>query len=203
MPTHQEQIAKTNAAILNALVTVGKTKSLNQITVSDLTRLSGISRGTFYLHYLDKDDLVTKVKDSISSKFQLMLDTGIDGTMNYQDLSVGQPYPVIEDIVAFAAENKAMLSFLFGPNGDPAFATSITAMLQKSILGELKRVKGEATFIRDLPQEYALCIVTNAIMSVLLTWLSSDDLLSENELSKVIMRALYLSPYDLLGITAR
>ena len=61
MPTHQEQIAQTDAAILNALVTAGKTKSLNQITVSDLTRLSSISRGTFYLHYLDKDDLVTNV----------------------------------------------------------------------------------------------------------------------------------------------
>lgn len=203
MPTHQERIAQTDAAILNALVTVGRTKSLNQITVSDLTRLSGISRGTFYLHYLDKDDLVTKIKNSISSKFQSMLDAGIDGTMNYQDLSVGQPYPVIEDIVAFAAENKAILSFLFGPNGDPAFANSITALLQKSILSELKRVKGAAVFRTDLPQQYALCLVTNAIMSVVLTWLSGDDLLSENELSKVIMRALYLSPYDLLGITVR
>ncbi|RRG10951.1 MAG: TetR/AcrR family transcriptional regulator [Lactobacillus sp.] len=203
MPTHQERIAQTDAAILNALVTVGRTKSLNRITVSDLTRLSGISRGTFYLHYLDKDDLVTTVENSIFSSFQLMLDTGIDGTMNYQDLSVGQPYPVIEDIVAFAAENKAILSFLFGPNGDPAFAASITAMLQKSILSELKRVKGTAVFRNDLPQQYSLCLVTNAIMSVVLTWLSSDDLLSENELSKVIMRTLYLSPYDLLGITVR
>ena len=203
MPTHQEQIAQTDAAILNALVTAGKTKSLNQITVSDLTRLSRISRGTFYLHYLDKDDLVTNVENSLSSKFQLMLDTGIDGTMNYQDLSSGQPYPVVEDIVAFAAENKAILSFLFGPNGDPAFANAITALLQKSILSELKRVKGAAKFRNDLPQKYALCIVTNAIMSVILTWLSNEDSLTQSELSKVIMRTLYLSPYDVLGIKAQ
>lgn len=203
MPTHQEQIAQTDAAILNALVTAGKTKSLNQITVSDLTRLSSISRGTFYLHYLDKDDLVTNVENSLSSKFRLMLDTGIDGTMNYQDLSSGQPYPVVEDIVAFAAENKAILSFLFGPNGDPAFANAITALLQKSILSELKRVKGAAIFRNDLPQEYALCIVTNAIMSVILTWLSNEDSLTQSELSKVIMRTLYLSPYDVLGIKAQ
>lgn len=203
MPTHQEQIAQTDAAILNALVTAGKTKSLNQITVSDLTRLSRISRGTFYLHYLDKDDLVTNVENSLSSKFRLMLDTGIDGTMNYQDLSSGQPYPVVEDIVAFAAENKAILSFLFGPNGDPAFANAITALLQKSILSELKRVKGAAIFRNDLPQKYALCIVTNAIMSVILTWLSNEDSLTQSELSKVIMRTLYLSPYDVLGIKAQ
>lgn len=200
MPTHQEQIAQTDATILNALVTAGKTKSLSKITVSDLTRLSGISRGTFYLHYLDKDDLVTKIKNSISSKFQLMLDTGIKGTMNYQDLSISEPYPVIEDIVTFAAKNKAILSFLFGPNGDPGFAASIIAMLKKAILSELKQVKGIAVFRNDLPQKYALCLVTNAIMSVVLMWLSDRDSLTESELSKVIMRALYMSPYDLLGI---
>lgn len=203
MPTHQERIAQTDAAILDALVIVGKSKSLNQITVSDLTRFSGISRGTFYLHYLDKDDLVTQVKDGIALKFQSLLDTGIDATMNYRDLRAGQPYPVIEDIVSFAAENKAVLSFLFGPNGDPAFAASITARLQKAILSELKRVKGAANFRSDLPQNYALSLVTNAIMSVIFTWLSGDDSLSKNELSKVIMQALYLSPYDVLGINAR
>lgn len=204
MATHQERITQTETSIVDALVTVGKRKSLDQITVSDLTRISGISRGTFYLHYLDKEDLMTKVKSSISSKFQILLDTGIDDTMNYQELSSGQPYPMIEKIVAFVSDNKALLSFLFGSNGDPAFASIITDKLQKAILGELKRVKGTATFRSDLPKNYALCIVTNAIMSVVLTWLGDDsNSLSEEELSKIIMRALYLSPYEVLGITSR
>lgn len=204
MATHQERITQTETSIVDALVTVGKKKSLDQITVSDLTRISGISRGTFYLHYLDKEDLMTKVKNSISSKFQILLDTGIDDTMNYQELSSGQPYPMIEKIVAFVSDNKALLRFLFGSNGDPAFASIITDKLQKAILGELKRVKGTATFRSDLPKSYALCIVTNAIMSVVLTWLEDDsDSLSEEELSKIIMRALYLSPYEVLGITSR
>lgn len=204
MATHQERITQTETSIVDALVTVGKRKSLDQITVSDLTRISGISRGTFYLHYLDKEDLMTKVKNGISSKFQILLDTGIDDTMNYQELSSGQPYPMIEKIVAFVSDNKALLSFLFGSNGDPAFASIITDKLQKAILGELKRVKGTATFRSDLPQNYALCIVTNAIMSVVLTWLGDgSNSLSEEELSKIIMRALYLSPYEVLGITSR
>ncbi|MFC6323163.1 TetR/AcrR family transcriptional regulator [Companilactobacillus baiquanensis] len=203
MPTNKERIAKTDADILDALIIVGKKKPLNQITVSDITRFSGISRGTFYLHYLDKDDFMKKIKNNILSKFQLLLDNGIDGAMNYKDLSAGQPYPVVDDIVSFVAENKALLSLLFGSNGDPGFVSDITDKLQTAILRELKRIKGVPTFRSDLPKNYALSLVTNAIMSVVRIWLAGDDSLSEKELSKVIMRALYLSPYDVLGITIR
>lgn len=203
MPTNKERIAKTDADILDALIIVGKKKPLNQITVSDITRFSGISRGTFYLHYLDKDDFMKKIKNNILSKFQLLLDNGIDGAMNYKDLSAGQPYPVVDDIVSFVAENKALLSLLFGSNGDPGFVSDITDKLQTAILRELKRIKRVPTFRSDLPKNYALSLVTNAIMSVVRIWLAGDDSLSEKELSKVIMRALYLSPYDVLGITIR
>lgn len=203
MPTHQERVVQTEKAIMSALVAVGKTKSLNQITISDLTRHSGISRGTFYLHYLDKDDLVTKMEAALTTEFQRLLDGGIEGTMNPQDFTAGRPYPVIDQIVALVTANRALLAFLFGPNGDPGFVALLTDKLQTAILGELYRVKGTPTFRRDLPQPYALSLVTNAIMAVVRTWLAGEDSLPPAELAQVIMRALYFSPYDMLGITGR
>ena len=200
MPTHQERTAQTDAAIINALVAVGKIKPLNRITISDLTRASGISRGTFYLHYLDKEDLVTRVESHFADRFQKLLNTEIDGSMDYRELTEGEPYPVIVDLIALSAENKALLCFLFGSNGDPTFYKLITDKLQTAILGELRRVKGSATFRKGLPRNYALHLVTNTIMTIVTTWLMEQDDLSQDEIAAVIMRALYLSPYEILGI---
>jgi len=200
MATQQERVAQTNKLITNALVKVGRNKALKQITVSDLTRTSGISRGTFYLHYLDKDDLVNQLEDDFAQQFQDLLDAGIDGTMDYRQMAAGQPYPVIVAIVAFAARNKALLNFFFGPHGDPAFLGRITTKLQTAILGELKRIKGTATFRYNIPATYALSLVTNAIMSIVTTWLASQEQLSQAAVSSLIMQALYLSPYEILGI---
>lgn len=200
MTTQQERVAKTNTRITNALVKAGKNKALKQITVSDLTRISGISRGTFYLHYLDKEDLVNQLEDDFAKQFQTLLDSGITGAMDYRQLKSGQPYPVIVAIVAFAAKNKDLLNFLFGPHGDPAFLGRMTAKLQSAILSELQRVKGSATFRHDIPATYALSLVTNAIMSIVTTWLASPEPLSQADVAALIMRALYLSPYEILGI---
>ncbi|GAA3617763.1 TetR/AcrR family transcriptional regulator [Secundilactobacillus similis] len=203
MATQQERVAQTDAAIINALVTVGKTKPLTQITISDLTRASGISRGTFYLHYLDKDDLLRHLKDYFATQLQTLLDTEMNGTMTYRDLAKGQPYPVIVDIIKLVAANKPLLEFLFGANGDPAFYRLVTTMLQTAILTELNRVKGSATFRKDLPQNYALSLVTNAIMAIVTTWLSEENGLSQEAVAKLIMQALYLSPYEMLGVQKR
>ena len=48
-----EQTAQTKQALIASLITVGRKKTLAKVSVADLTRASGISRGTFYLHYLD------------------------------------------------------------------------------------------------------------------------------------------------------
>ena len=57
-----EQTAQTKQALVRSLIAVGRKKTLAKVSVADLTRASGISRGTFYLHYLDKDDLVAKTE---------------------------------------------------------------------------------------------------------------------------------------------
>lgn len=200
MPTQQERIAQTNAAITTALVRVGATKPLNQITVSDLTRASGISRGTFYLHYLDKDDLVNQLETYFTDRLQRLLTNEMAGAMDYQQWAKGRPYPIINDIIALAASDKELLHFLFGVNGDPAFTRDVTAMLQAAIVSELTHVKGNGNFRSDIPREYALNLVTNAIMTIVTTWLISEDDMPQDQVAALIMRALYLSPYDILGI---
>jgi AcrR family transcriptional regulator len=201
MPTQQERNAQTKAAITKALVHVGTTKALTQITVSDITRASSISRGTFYLHYLDKNDLVDQLESYFIDRLQYLLTTEIDGTMNYEAGISGRPYPIITDIIALAAEDKALLRFLFSENGDPAFYRNITKRLQTAIVKELTRVKGNGNFRTDIPHDYALHLVTNAIMTIVTTWLLGTDNMSQDDVAALIMRALYFSPYDMLGIS--
>jgi AcrR family transcriptional regulator len=201
MPTQQERNAQTKAAITAALVQVGTTKALAQITVSDITRTSGISRGTFYLHYLDKNDLVNQLESYFIDRLQHLLATEINGTMNYEKWTSGRPYPIITDIIALAAEEKALLRFLFSENGDPAFYRGITKRLQTAIVKELARVKGNGNFRADIPHDYALHLVTNAIMTIVTTWLLGTDNMSQDDVAALIMRALYFSPYDMLGIS--
>lgn len=200
MTTHQERNAQTEAAIIDALVKVGREKPLSQITVTDLIKVTGISRGTFYLHYLDKDDLIERLKSQFMTKLKETLDQEMADTMNLQELATGKPYPVIFDILSLVAKKRPLLTFLLGPNGDASFYRTVVNELQTAILRELRVVKGTATFCREIPEAYAINLVTNTIVSTIMVWLTNDDNLTSDELAHVIMRELYLSPYQILEI---
>ena len=56
---------KTQQAIQDAFLQLRKEKSLEQISVTELSRLARISKATFYLHYRDIFDLSEKLQISV------------------------------------------------------------------------------------------------------------------------------------------
>ncbi|MDV7718986.1 TetR family transcriptional regulator [Pediococcus ethanolidurans] len=200
MTTQQERLRQTETVIIEALLKIGKTKPLSQISISDISRASGINRGTFYLHYLDKNDLINQITTRLVNQIQTILDNEMSGAMNYRYFSADEPYPVIQHLVDVVADNKLLLRFLLGPNGDSEFYLTITKKLQKAILQELKRVKGTNSFRPDVPSKYAIRLITNVILTIITTWIEVPDNLSKEAVCQLIMKALYLSPYNMLGI---
>lgn len=58
---HDFRVVRTRASIKNALLELLNTKELQEITVKELTEKAQCNRNTFYLHYVDKYDLIEKL----------------------------------------------------------------------------------------------------------------------------------------------
>ncbi|KAB8287736.1 TetR/AcrR family transcriptional regulator, partial [Bifidobacterium avesanii] len=54
----------TEAKIKAAFTQLLKEKGFDAMTVSDIARIAGINRGTFYMHYMDKYDLKQQLLDN-------------------------------------------------------------------------------------------------------------------------------------------
>lgn len=68
----------TKTYLKQALINLLTEKSFEAITVSDLTKKAGVNRGTFYLHYRDKHDMMTHLKnDTLDDLYQLLNDPHI------------------------------------------------------------------------------------------------------------------------------
>ena len=61
----QKRKTQTKAIIKNVFTQLLIEKGFNSLTVSDITRMSNINRGTFYLHYVDKYDLLEQLENEI------------------------------------------------------------------------------------------------------------------------------------------
>ena len=67
------RVIRTKQVILEALVTLIEEKGIDAVTVKDITRKANINRGTFYLHYQDKTDLLEKTVGDIMEECQALL----------------------------------------------------------------------------------------------------------------------------------
>ena len=68
---------RTKKAIRTAFLSLLEEKSLNQITVAELSRRADLGRGTFYLHYKDVYDLYEHIEDDLYGELVQIFDDSI------------------------------------------------------------------------------------------------------------------------------
>lgn len=110
------RIIKTRRSIKEAFMELILMKPVNKITVTELAERAEISKGTFYLHYLDIYDLYNRLVEEVANK--------IAESFN--------PYPDL-----FTAPETFVRTFMFAQNSQ--FTVSLTPAQQK-ILSE-KNIK--------------------------------------------------------------
>lgn len=106
------RITKTLRSIKEAFMSLIMTKPVNKITVTELAEKAEISKGTFYLHYLDIYDLYNGLVEEVANK--------IAGSFN--------PYPDL-----FAAPEIFVRTFMFAQI--ELFSDSLT-VAERKILSE-------------------------------------------------------------------
>lgn len=120
----------------------GPKKTLAKVSVADLTRASGINRGTL-LHYLDKDDLVAKVEASLLGDLERGLDIGMDTAMNPNAIVSGKQSPLMVNMVHLINQRRDICQFLLSPVGDPSLLGRVAKLLRDKILGHLAELKAK------------------------------------------------------------
>lgn len=202
MPIHQKKLFKPKKKIRSAFIYLAGVKDIDQIKISDITKYAKINRSTFYNHYQDKPGMVTHFENQILNDIRQLMKNNLADTMQYQDPSSGNPqtYPVVDKIIQYINQEFDLIRVLLGPNGDNRLEEKIKDLLTEIIDADLYRLKGTTKMTNQLPDNFAHEIIVSGLMSIIKVWLSEGNPESPSEISAIIMKTRYLSPYELLGI---
>ena len=97
---------KTNSVsnIKAALIDLLLEKEYSKITIENITQRANISRGTFYQHFLDKDDLAYSIGTETMQRFWEILS---QGNLNKEDMLLKALLLIKKDYKHFKAISKA------------------------------------------------------------------------------------------------
>ena len=124
---NDSRVKRTKKLIRKGLAELAKEKSINKITVKELTDLIEINRGTFYLHYKDIFDLVESIQNSLYDEFNEIIKTVNPNTI------LETPIDILEKFCVFISENADAFVMLIGENGDANFVYRIGTVMNDAV----------------------------------------------------------------------
>jgi AcrR family transcriptional regulator len=190
------RIIRTKRLIRDALTELMEEKGFEGITVRDLTEKADINRGTFYLHYRDKYDLLEQSGAEIINEIK-KLTNKINPLDALKFTGQGEPFPFIINLFEYLHENSSFMKVVLGPNGDASFQVKMKELIKKTFQQTIaSKIKEEDMLV---PLEFLISYVSSAHLGVIQHWLESGMEKSPREMAMILSRITLLGPRQVTG----
>ncbi|KRN30499.1 TetR/AcrR family transcriptional regulator [Weissella halotolerans] len=195
---HAEQNALTDQKIKEAFIQLIEEVGFNKLTISDIARQAGISRGTFYVHYVDKYDLLNKIEDTIFAELSQILADHLNEPFlaRTDDDIASSTYQAFSYCLNFVDSERATIRALFSQKGDPQFFERVKQLIEHLFSQKLAELNGH--FSTVIPIYYSREIAISNLLNIVRHWLNKTNPETPDELAEILMRSRLLAPRDLL-----
>jgi AcrR family transcriptional regulator len=191
------RIVRTRFAIREALVALIKEKGFDALTVRDIVERANLNRGTFYLHYQDKFDLLEQTEAEILQEIQhifLQANSLVAGDLSRAE----QLQRLVILLLEYVREHADLMQAFFGLQGNYSFITRMRGMAEQNLkLGALSGLNDENF---SVPREYLLSYVLHANLGVLQAWFTTGCQETPQEMARILFRLSFDGPMRAAGL---
>lgn len=196
---HIERNLETEKKIKQAFISAVDEKGINKVTITDIAQKAKISRGTFYVHYVDKYDLLAKIEQDIYDKLHSrVISEQLEAPLlarSDEDIA-SSTYRIFNYCLEYIDSERETLRVLLSPNGDPYFFDRVKEVIEQLFLNKLEALNGH--FSDKLPISYSKEISITNLLNIVRHWLNSDNPETPEELAEILMQSRLMAPRDLL-----
>lgn len=161
-------------------------RRIQEITINDITRQAGLSRGSFHFYYNEITDILHETEKLLDEMASGML-------ADLLALAAGGAPPLNAHKPDDFPRQIGYLKTLLGENGDPAFRSLMHKRSKQAILAQycLPQPEAEAALSGDY--------IAGGLLALLTGWLQQDCLPPLAQLAEIVRRNLPPDPAALLG----
>ena len=168
------RVRRTKAMLRAALTELLKTKPVNEISVTELTRKADVNRGTFYGHYKDIFDMVEQLENEMSQEFSALLQAYPADALKHG------LRPILRDVFAFLQRYGDMAAALLERDRDTRFLEQLKGMVAERVSLEWGRL-----YQFGNPREQAFCLsfLVGGVVGLIQSWLEGGRKETPEELA--------------------
>lgn len=172
MSSYVEKNKKTKALIQQAFLHMLTSKTFEAVTVGDIAKQAGINRGTFYLHYLDKFDLLDQIETHLFETLGTHIDelhANSSGTLTFEHGQEQLASALFRSIQVQAPILKIFLS----NRGRAGFHMRFRDAFAEKVRYHLLQNDSIRRYLH-VPLDYFLSFITSAFLGLIEQWVQND-----------------------------
>lgn len=176
----------TKEAIQNAFIELLIHQEYTKISVSSITKTAGINRGTFYLHYKDKDGVLQTIEERLFQELeQCILRTEIPFSLDLSRAKELQYY--MEQLFSYIEEYDHVFKILLLDGNGISFSTKMNQMISKWLIdGFLPHPM--MTLTAEIPKNLLAKVAASTIVSCITEWLCLEKRVPAAEMARYYLR---------------
>lgn len=164
-PAVDRRVARTRAALHEAMIGLILTTDYEAISVADIVDRANVGRSTFYAHFTDKDDLV---RDSAGRLREMMVEHGRAAAGSDHS---GGPFEFSRFMFKHTREQLRLYRSLVKGRAGAIILDSLRRVLADFIRDDLRKLRNERNLTPTVPLEAEVQFLVGGFMAMLTWWL--------------------------------
>lgn len=160
------RVLKTRKAIKSAFLDLIHKKGYERITIQDIADEAMINRNTFYLHYVDKIDLMEKLCDNSMNQLDVCINLEIQ---NIDEMNRALFAAILTETFRVIEADLAFFQAMLSENGYPNFSNHLKETMKALMLAGLEK------FTLNHKLDVALEYMTSGLVGVICMWITSEE----------------------------
>ena len=177
----------TNRLLRESLITLLRAVPISKISVKMLCESADINRSTFYAHYTDPYDLLSRLEQEVMTEVYEYIDA--------QDAIESPEYAtqMLNRVLEYTAKNSDLCTILLNENSNSRFQEDIMALAQRKIIEDVRNARNLDPRI----SEYLQCFIVNGAIKIVEKWLLDGMVETPRQMAGLISNLLFqgISPY--------
>ncbi len=171
------RVKVTKKMLKESFIKLLETKDIASITIKELCEQADINRSTFYAHYNDQYDLMTKIQNELIENIESYLAPYIHDER--EDVSV----EMLERIFEYVMENAQVCRLLLSERGDLNFQKRVLNLVYGKYIHELR----ETLVLNKEDAEYVYAYTITGCIGVIQKWLNDDMKKSPKFMAEIVI----------------
>ncbi|MBJ7993652.1 TetR/AcrR family transcriptional regulator [Bacillus mycoides] len=192
------RIIRTKKFIYDAFIKLIAEKGYDAITIQDITDEALINRATFYSHYRDKQDLLTKLSENVLGELtsKMVLYTHVQG----QQIDFSEFEGILQSIFECILKHADFYKSMLGSHGIHDFNLKMQQTIMDNLEQNFIELKIEDHDL-DIPKDMVFHFITSCVVGMAIWWLQNDMKYSPKYTAKQLVKLMTKGPLCAVGFT--